>query len=222
MHFVITGAAGALGRNLAEVLAQAGHSLSGIDIADGLDSIRELTTGFGGVDLGDAAAVEKAVQAAVDTNGPIDGLANIAGGFTWQTIAEGDAETWDRMYTINVRTALNACRAAIPRLADRASIVNIGAGAALKAGPGMGAYAASKSAVHRLTEALAEELRDREIRVNAILPSIIDTAANRRDMPDADFSKWVTPTEISNVIAFLLSPDSTGVTGTLVPVPGRV
>jgi NAD(P)-dependent dehydrogenase (short-subunit alcohol dehydrogenase family) len=86
----------------------------------------------------------------------------------------------------------------------------------------MGAYAASKAGVHRLTEALAEELKSKDVRVNAVLPSVIDTPANREDMPDADFSAWVTTGEIAKVIAFLLSSDSSGVTGALIPVPGRV
>ena len=86
----------------------------------------------------------------------------------------------------------------------------------------MGAYAASKAGVHRLTEALAEELKGKGTRVNAILPSIIDTSANRKDMPDADFDKWVRTDELGNVIRFLLSAEASGVTGALIPVAGRV
>jgi NAD(P)-dependent dehydrogenase (short-subunit alcohol dehydrogenase family) len=127
------------------------------------------------------------------------------------------------MYSLNVLTALNASRSAIPHLlASRAGrIVNIGAIGALQAGSGMGAYAASKSGVHRLTEALAAELRGK-ITVNAVLPSIIDTAANRASMPKADFSKWVTPQELAHVILFLASDEASAVTGALLPVSGRV
>ena len=222
MHVIVTGAAGALGRDVAALLAKAGHTVTGIDIAESLEAVDGLSVGIGSVDLGNETAVETAIEEAVDRSGPIDGLVNIAGGFAWETIADGSPDTWDRMYAMNVRTALNVCRAALPHLAGSASIVNVGAGAADKAGMGMGAYAASKAGVHRLTEALAEELKDKGTRVNAILPSIIDTPANRKDMPDADFASWVKTDELGNVIRFLLSADASGVTGALIAVPGRV
>jgi NAD(P)-dependent dehydrogenase (short-subunit alcohol dehydrogenase family) len=112
----------------------------------------------------------------------------------------------------------------LPHLLDRpgSRIVNIGAGAAGKAGAGMGAYAASKSGVLRLTEALSEETKDRGLTVNAVLPSIIDTLANRKDMPDADVSRWVTPEAIADVVAFLLSDAARAITGAGIPVMGRV
>ena len=127
------------------------------------------------------------------------------------------------MYALNVTTALNASRAAIPHLTSSgaARIINVGAMGALQAGAGMGAYAASKAGVHRLTEALAVELKGK-ITVNAVLPSIIDTAANRASMPKADFSKWVTPQELAEVILFLASDAAGAVTGALLPVSGRV
>lgn len=222
MHVIVTGAAGALGRDVAALLAKAGHTVTGIDIAESLEAVDGLSVGIGSVDLGNETAVETAIEEATDRSGPIDGLVNIAGGFAWETIADGSPDTWDRMYAMNVRTALNVCRAALPHLAGSASIVNVGAGAADKAGMGMGAYAASKAGVHRLTEALAEELKDKGTRVNAILPSIIDTPANRKDMPDADFASWVKTDELGNVIRFLLSAEASGVTGALIAVPGRV
>ena len=222
MHVVVTGAAGALGREVVSVLSQAGHTISGIDLADSVGSVDGVTAALGGVDLGKTAEVEEAIAKAVAQSGPIDGLVNIAGGFAWETIADGGVDTWDRMFGINVRSAFNTCHAALGELARPASIVNVGAGAAHKAGLGMGAYAASKAGVHRLTEALAEELKDQGVRVNAILPSIIDTPANRKDMPDADFSAWVSATELAKVVAFLLSPAASGITGALIPVSGRV
>ena len=130
---------------------------------------------------------------------------------------------WDRMFALNAKTALTASKAALPHLIEsRGAIVNVGANAALKAGAGMGAYAASKAGVARLTEALAEELKDRGITVNAVLPSIIDTPANRADMPKADFGKWVKPGQLADVIVFLLSEKSQAITGALLPVTGRV
>ena len=96
-------------------------------------------------------------------------------------------------------------------------MVNIGAAGAIKAGAGMGAYAASKAGVFKLTEALAEEFKDRNVTVNAILPTTIDTPANRKDMPDADPKEWVTPQGIADVMLFLASPASAAVTGALIP-----
>jgi NAD(P)-dependent dehydrogenase (short-subunit alcohol dehydrogenase family) len=127
------------------------------------------------------------------------------------------------MYALNVLTALNASRAALSHLAASSSgrIVNVGAMGALQAGAGMGAYAASKAGVHRLTEALAAEWKGK-ITVNAVLPSIIDTPANRASMPKADFGKWVTPQELANVILFLVSDAASAITGALLPVSGRV
>jgi NAD(P)-dependent dehydrogenase (short-subunit alcohol dehydrogenase family) len=86
----------------------------------------------------------------------------------------------------------------------------------------MGAYAASKAGVHRLTESLAEELKDTPVTVNAVLPSILDTARNRQDMPDADPAKWVAPADLARVMLFLASPESRAITGALIPVTGRV
>ena len=138
-------------------------------------------------------------------------------------MAEGDTATWERLYRVNTLTALNASRAAIPHLTASGSgrIINIGALGAFKAGAGMGPYAASKSGVHRLTETLAAALKGK-VTVNAVLPSTIDTPANRRDMPKADFSSWVTPQELASVILFLASPEASAVTGALIPVSGRV
>ena len=166
---------------------------------------------------------KKAIDAVVAHFGRLDALVNIAGGFAFEAVAEGDPRTWQHMYALNVLTALNASRAAIPHLAASASarIVNIGAIGALQAGAGMGAYAASKAGVHRLTEALAAEWKGK-ITVNAVLPSIIDTAANRASMPKADFTKWVTPQELAEVILFLISDAASAVTGALLPVSGRV
>jgi len=127
------------------------------------------------------------------------------------------------MHALNLLTAVNASHAALPHLLkSRAGrIVNIGAMGALQAGAGMGPYAASKAAVHRFTEALAAEQKGK-ITVNAVLPSTIDTAANRASMPNSDFGKWVKPQELAEVILFLISDAASAVTGALIPVSGRV
>jgi NAD(P)-dependent dehydrogenase (short-subunit alcohol dehydrogenase family) len=220
---VVTGALGALGKVVAEAALARGARVAGVDHAASQIPTTENRVELGGVDLSDAAQAKKAIDTVAAHFGRLDALINIAGGFAFEAVAEGDPKTWQRMYALNVLTALNASRSAIPHLAGSpaARVVNIGAMAALQAGAGMGAYAASKAGVHRLTEALAAEWKGK-IAVNAVLPSIIDTAANRTSMPKADFSKWVTPHELANVILFLASDAASAVTGALIPVSGRV
>ena len=151
--------------------------------------------------------------------GGLDGLANVAGGFTWQTVSDSPAEVWEAMFRINLMTAVTASRAALPHLtASRGAIVNIGANAAAHAAAGMAPYTASKAGVARFTEALAEELAGAGVRVNAVLPNIIDTPTNRRDMPKADFAAWQSPDQLAKVIVFLLSDDAAAITGAAIPV----
>ena len=220
---VVTGALGALGKVVAEVALARGARVAGVDYGTSQTAATPDRIEFGGVDLSDAAQAKKAIDAVASHFGRLDALVNIAGGFAYETVAEGDPKTWQRMYALNVLTALNASRSAIPHLAasPSARIVNVGAMAALQAGAGMGAYAASKAGVHRLTEALAAEWKGK-ITVNAVLPSTIDTPANRASMPKADFGKWVTPQELADVILFLVSDAASAVTGALLPVSGRV
>jgi 3-oxoacyl-[acyl-carrier protein] reductase len=220
---VITGASGALGKVVAEVALARGARIAGVDHAASQLPATEQRIELGGVDLSDAVSAKKAIDATVTHFGRLDALVNIAGGFAFETAVDGDPQTWQRMYALNVLTALNASRSAIPHLVacGAGRIVNVGAMGALQAGPGMGAYAASKAGVHRLTEALAAEWKGR-ITVNAVLPSTIDTPANRASMPRADFAKWVAPQELAEVILFLVSEAASAVTGALLPVNGRV
>jgi NAD(P)-dependent dehydrogenase (short-subunit alcohol dehydrogenase family) len=220
---VVTGASGALGKVVAEVAMARGARVAGIDHAPSQIPATPDRIELGGVDLSDPGQAKKAIDAAAAHFGRLDALINIAGGFAFEAIVEGDPKTWQRMYALNVLTALNASQSAIPHLqASKAGrIVNIGAMGALQAGAGMGAYAASKAGVHRLTEALAAECKGR-ITVNAVLPSTIDTPANRASMPKADFKKWVTAEELAEVILFLASDAASAVTGALLPVSGRV
>ena len=220
---VVTGASSALGRVVANSALAMGARVAGVDHAASQVAATPDRIEFGGVDLTNAAQAKQAIDAAAAHFGKLDALINIAGGFAFEAIAEGDPTTWQRMYALNVLTALNASRSAIPHLAASGAgrIVNVGAIGALQAGSGMGAYAASKAGVHRLTEALAAEWKGK-ITVNAVLPSTIDTAANRASMPNADFTKWVTPEELASVILFLASDAASAVTGALLPVSGRV
>jgi NAD(P)-dependent dehydrogenase (short-subunit alcohol dehydrogenase family) len=222
----ITGAFGSLGAAVVRAALAQGAAVAAIDrVASPRDAATLAGARlYGDVDLGNADAAKATFVRIADDLGGLDGLVNIAGGFAWETLADGSLETWDRLYTLNLRTAVAASQAALPHLVARGSgaIVNVGANGATKAAAGMGAYAASKAGVARLTEALAEELKDKDITVNAVLPSIIDTLPNRADMPKADFSKWVQPAQLADVIVFLLSAQARAVTGALIPVVGRV
>ena len=218
----ITGGHGVLGQAVAAAAVDRGLNVAVIDhAAHGAAPGGVLN--LGGVDLTDATAAEDAMAAVIGRFGHLDALLNIAGGFVWQTVDDAEP-AWARMFALNLTTALNATRAALPHLKRSAEgrIVNVGANAALKSAAGMGAYAASKAGVHRLTESLAEELKSTSVTVNAVLPSILDTAQNRADMSDADPAKWVQPSDLAQVMLFLASPESRAITGALVPVTGRV
>ena len=222
---VISGAFGILGRAVAERFARDGAQIACIDLSpvSPAHGAGDQALLIAGTDLANPQAAGEAVQKVLDRFGRIDALVNVAGGFRWQTVADAGWDLWERMLTMNLKTATNLCRASLPALlaAGNGSIVNVGAGAALKAAGGMGPYAASKAGVHRLTEALAEELKGK-VRVNAVLPSIIDTPQNRAEMPSADFDSWVKPVDLAAVINFLASDEARAVTGALLPVNGQL
>lgn len=217
---IVTGGFGVLGQAVAEAFAKAGDKVARVDFAEKPAVALEGSLDVGGVNLTDRDATQAALDEVAAAHGGIDVLVNVAGGFTWETLEEGSLDSWVRMQAMNLMTNATITKLALPALkaSDHGRIVNIGAGAAIKAGMGMGAYTASKSGVHRLTEALAEELAGTTVTVNAILPSIIDTPTNRKDMPDADVSQWVKPEAIADVILFLSSPAARGITGALIPV----
>lgn len=224
--FAITGASGVLGSAVAKAAAAQGARVALIDHADHADALAACgpeAIMLGGVDLVDAVAAGAAIDAVLDRFGGLDAVINVAGGFKWVTVEDSVAESWHRQFLINVQTAANTSRAAIPHLKRSLAgrIVNVGANGALKALLGMGPYAASKAGVHALTQSLAEELKADGVTVNAVLPSIIDTPTNRADMPKADFATWVSPADLAAVILFLASPEACAVTGALVPVTGR-
>ena len=223
-RIAITGAFGSLGAAVVLTALKAGAQVAAIDRADAPPSGVDLGSAkrFGGVDLSDTAQAQAAIDAAAKALGGLDALVNIAGTFRWEMLADGSPETFDLLYRINLRTAVAASKAALARLPDGGRIVNIGAASAFKGNAGVAAYAASKSGVMRFTESLAEELKERGITVNAVLPSIIDTPPNRKDMPKADFGKWVKPAQLADVIVFLLSEQASAITGALIPVTGRV
>ena len=226
---LITGASGNLGRALAAAFRAGGATLVLVDRRRdrlaGLYGDEDARTVFAIADLTDAGNVADAVRAARDRVGRIDVVANIAGGFRMgdpvHRVAESD---WTFLFEINARTMMNVAHAVVPSMieAGYGKIVNVGAFGALKGGANMGPYAASKSAVIRLTESMSAELRDKGINVNCVLPTIIDTPENRSAMPDADPAHWVAPADLAAVIAFLASDAARAVHGAAVPVTGLV
>lgn len=224
---VVTGAAGNLGRAVAAAFAARGATLVLLDRSEEAlrnayghhDQRRELAA----VDLLDAAQVTALAQGIVARHARIDVLANLAGGFRMgEAVHETSDATVDFLLDINVRTLLNAVRAVVPQMlaAGGGKIVNVGAAAALKGVARMGAYVAAKSAVIRLTEAMAAELREKNINVNCVLPTIIDTPENRAAMPDADPKRWVAPEDLANAIVFLASDAARAIHGAALPVSG--
>jgi NAD(P)-dependent dehydrogenase (short-subunit alcohol dehydrogenase family) len=173
-------------------------------------------------DLTSLDGANAAIGTVVARLGGIDVLVNVAGAFRWQTLADGEVATWDLLYSVNLKTAVVATKAVLPHLRGAGRIVNVGANAAAgRAAAGMGAYTASKAGVQRLTESVADELKDRGITVNAVLPGTIDTPQNRADMPNADFTRWVEPAALAEVVMFLASDAARAVTGASIPVLGR-
>jgi NAD(P)-dependent dehydrogenase (short-subunit alcohol dehydrogenase family) len=223
----VTGGSGQLGTAVVRAALAAGARVASLDHAAAPRDTAALegALAFGGFDLAEPDAAARALDQVVEKLGGLDALVNVAGTFRFENLADGSLETWDLLYRVNLRTAVSASRAALPHLFRRGGgrIVNVGAlAAANRAAGGMGAYTASKAGVLKLTEALAAELKDHGITVNAVLPSTIDTPANRADMPKADFSRWVAPQDLASVIVFLLSDEARAVTGALIPVAGRV
>ena len=220
----ITGAFGSLGSAVAAAVQDGGGRLALLDQAGTAPAGLTDPLLLGQVDLSSPEITRAAFAAIVQRFGRLDALVNVAGAFRWESLEAGTVDTWDLLYNVNLRTAVNTSRAALPHLLQQTEsrIVNVGAGAATRAEAGMGAYAASKSGVARLTEALSEECKDRGLTVNAVLPSIIDTPANRAAMPQADFARWVSPRQVAELIVFLLSQRAAAITGASIPVSGRV
>jgi NAD(P)-dependent dehydrogenase (short-subunit alcohol dehydrogenase family) len=224
---MITGAAGALGTAVAEAFAGFGANLALVDLQQAQlaraypqPNERQLLLP---ADLLDAAQVREVAAKAVQRFQCIDVLCNIAGGFRMgPAVHETSDEDWQFLFDINVRTMLNAVRAVAPRMIEQGggSIINVGANSALKGIAQMGAYCAAKSAVIRLTEAMSAELREKNINVNSVLPSIIDTPANRAAMPAADASRWVAPQALASAIVFLASDAARAMHGVAMPVTG--
>lgn len=222
---MITGAAGNLGHCLAHWFRATGANLALVDrqrasleAAFGDEDARQL---FAPADLLDPAQVDAAVKAALARFGRIDVLCNLAGGFRMgQAVHETSASDWDFMFDINVRTLLNSVRAVVPSMIANGGgkIVTVGAYSAQRGRPRMGPYCAAKGAVIRFTESMSAELCEKNINVNCVLPSIIDSPENRAAMPDEDPARWVALDDLASVIGFLASDGARAIHGVALPV----
>jgi NAD(P)-dependent dehydrogenase (short-subunit alcohol dehydrogenase family) len=217
---IVTGGFGVLGQAVAREFAMAGDRVTRIDFALNAPEPLQGALDIGGIDLTDTQSAAVAINQVVSANAGIDVLVNAVGGFTWEPLETGTLATFSKMHAVNLLTNVTITQTSLPHLKRSAAgrIINIGAGGGVHGGFGMAAYAASKSGVHRLTEALAAELVGTSVTANAILPSIIDTPTNRADMPDVDTSAWVTPQAVAKVIMLIASADAGAISGALIPV----
>lgn len=228
---VVSGAAGNLGSAVVKAFLAQNGIVCALDHRHG--RLKDLFADLPGkgklhifedVDVTDRKAMKDLAGRIRTEVGPVSVLVNTVGGFTMgERVHEISPETWQRMMSINVHSFLNTSAAFVPDMLveARGKVVSIASKAALSGGAQTGSYAAAKGALLRLTESLAAELKSHNIQVNSVLPSTIDTPENREAMPNSDFSKWVTPEQIADVIVFLSSSQSSGVTGAAIPVYGK-
>jgi NAD(P)-dependent dehydrogenase (short-subunit alcohol dehydrogenase family) len=228
---IVTGSVGNLGLATAQALQEAGSKTVLVDRSD--DRLRENYPDLvnspdhflaGGVDLTNPDSLAKMVQSTCERFGRIDALVNTVGGYRGgKPVHEMDLADWDFLFGVNVRTTLLCCRAVIPQMLrqGRGKIVNVASRDGLQGSAGYSAYSASKSAVLRLTESMAAELKNSNINVNCIMPGTIDTPQNRKAIPNGDFSKWVKPEAIADVILFLISDAARALNGAELPVYGQ-
>ena len=224
---IVTGGAGALGGAVVDYYESKGAFVAILDYSNELLNAsypkKNDNNCYLSCDLTDRSSCENGLRTAIKRLGGIDILCNIAGGFVMgEDVHETSDQTWDFLFDLNARSIMNAASTVVPSMLENngGKIVNVAARAANAGLAKMGPYIASKAAVARLTESMAMELREQNINVNCVMPGIIDTPRNRSDMPDADFSKWVTPSNLANVIGFLTSDDAISVHGASIPVDG--
>ena len=218
MSVLITGAGGGLGGAVCAAFVESGAKVIGVDRSP--HQSKSYVTMVADVMTGEGC--EQMVKQALE-HGPIDAVVHLVGGFSSGTIAETSDKVWDMMMSVNLRTAFNVMRASLPSMiaAKRGRIVAVGSRAAVNASPGISAYAVSKAALVALVKNAAAEVTDSGITVNAVLPSTIDTPANRKAMATADFSKWVAPESIAQLIVWVCSDAAANVNGAAIPIYGR-
>ena len=228
---LVTGAAGNLGNAVVEEYLKANGTVVAVDRQTGRldDNFESIDTSaklhiFNGVDLTDRQAVMSLADDVRDQVGLVGIVVNTVGGFTaGDPIHELPMQTLQRMIDLNIKTFLNTSAGFIPHLIEKqgGKIITIGSRSSLSGGAQTGAYAAAKSALLRMTESMAAELKTSNIQANCVIPSTIDTPENRQAMPKADYSKWVKPEKIAQSILFLTSPAADAISGIALPVYGR-
>ena len=222
---IVTGASGGLGKAVTETFLNRGATVVGAALGwPGGPPRRERFQALE-ADLTSAEGSRSVMDAAAQIGGRVDCLAHVVGGFAMgETVAESTDETWDRMISVNLRTTLCMIRTVIPAMqkAGWGRVIVVGSKAGVEPAARMGAYCASKAALHATVQVLAAEVRDSGITANAVLPSVIDTPVNREAMPQADWSRWVKPEAIAELIVWLASDAAADVNGALIPVHGRV
>lgn len=228
---VVTGAGGNLGKVVVEAFLRQGGTVFGVyhrspsdDEIEALQKLAGTLYLMDGVDLTDRDAVIALSEKIFERGSNVGVVINTVGGFTMgERVDELQLTTWQKMYALNVQTILNTAAAFVPGMIHqgRGKFITIGSKASLSGGAKMGAYAAAKSAVLRLTESMAAELKNHQIQANCIIPGTIDTPENRQAVPEADFSNWVQPEEIAKVILFLSSVKADSISGASIPVYGK-
>ncbi len=228
---IITGVSGSLGTAVLKKLLPLQHKL--VLIARKTEKLSKLMESqnypaenyliFSG-DITSDQSIRELFTKTVEKFKHIDVLIHIAGTYLGgKPIYKSEPQMWDDLFNLNAKSFFLLIKTIVPSMIDHGSgiIVSIGSKNALELSPNSGIYAASKAVTVKLTQTLAKELIDKNIRVNCVLPSIIDTKANRDMMPDNDFSNWVKPESIADVIQFLISDEAKDITGTTIPVYGK-
>ena len=226
---LITGAAGQLGQVVAREFARQGAKLALVDRQS--DRLKEMYNEIdqalliGEIDITRPDSVDTMAQKVIDELGRIDILLNLAGGWRGgQPLHEVDPQSWDFVMNLNAKSVFLVCRAVIPHMMKQGAgkIISVAAKSGLEGKANTSIYNASKAVVIRLTESMAAELRDKGINVNCVLPSIIDTPQNREQTPNADFTRWVSPKQMTDVLLYLASDEASALNGVALTVNGRV
>lgn len=227
---LITGGTGGLGKDVLSVfLGQGACACTTYTKKNYLSSISDLKEQYGDrlvyakADVTKTRDMSKVVERVVNKFGRLDYLINIVGGFAMAKVIDTDEALWENMMNINLKSVFVSSKSTLPQMIKQkyGRVINIGARPGLSGCKNMSAYGASKAGVINLTDSMADELSEYNINVNAIIPGTMDTPRNRKDMPKADFKKWVKPEEIAEVIAFLCSNKGDKITGAILPVYGK-
>lgn len=228
---LLTGGTGALGAAVTQAFLKQGAQV--VTTYHGANSFTELQNALGeekarltgiATDVTNEASVQALVAQIIAKFNRLDVLVNLVGGYAGGiTVAETTEAHWDRMLTLNLKSAFLSCKAVLPHMFKQnyGRIINTSSSGALHAGAGEAAYAVSKAGVLTLTQGLAQEVKQHNTTANVVLPGLIDTPQNRKAIPNSDYSKWIAPASIANVMLFLASEEAGAINGAVVPISGK-